>query len=93
MSTKSSHKSPRARTPRTVPEPSPARVTRLEEKQELQELNQRLEFYIIKNREKDANKGILEREVEDARDRFEADLKHAEELYQQQVCGLSFHFP
>jgi len=89
MSASSSRtKSPRAKTPRSSPSLSPTRATRMEEKEELQELNKRLEFYILRNREKDASQGVLQRELDLLRERTDEELAHAEQVHQQQLEEL-----
>jgi len=87
MSTASAKKSPRPKTPRAAA-PSPTRITRLEDKEELAELNKRLEVYILKNREKDANHGSVQREVDAVRERAEEELQRMEDLHQQQLADL-----
>lgn len=87
MSTASAKKSPRPKTPRAAA-PSPTRITRLEEKEELAELNKRLEVYILKNREKDASQGSVQREIDAVRERAEDELQRVEDLHQQQLADL-----
>lgn len=61
-------------------------MTRLEEKQQLAELNKRLEHYILRQREKDANQGILEKELEAFRDQAEAEMEQAQGLWNDQLA-------
>jgi len=60
----------------------------MEEKEELQELNKRLEFYILRNREKDASQGVLQRELDLLRERTDEEMAHAERVHQQQLDEL-----
>jgi len=67
--------------------PSLLRRSRMEEKNELQELNRRLELYIMRAREKDASAGGLTREMSLLRQKHAADLtalrRHHEQRYNE----------
>lgn len=64
---------------------SPTRITRLEEKTKLQHLNNRLEQYILKQRERDASQGVLEKELAALRDLHEQEMKNARAVWEEQV--------
>lgn len=78
------------KTPKTPANPvtgtaTPGRVARLEEKSELQDLNKRLEFYILKQREKDASAGSIQRNIIENKEYYEAEIAKMKTLHESQV--------
>jgi len=67
---------------------SPTRVTRIEEKKELQELNHRLEMYILNNREREAFIANVQHDRDNLRKQYEDQIEHAEDLHNSQVCCI-----
>lgn len=61
------------------------RLTRLDEKSELQGLNKRLEFYILKQRERDASADAWGRELANLKNKHAADLEHQKNLFENQL--------
>lgn len=66
-------------------EQDPTRLTRLDEKSELQGLNKRLEFYILKQRERDASADAWGRELANLKNKHAADLEHQKNLFENQL--------
>jgi hypothetical protein len=66
-------------------EDTPTRLTRLDEKSELQGLNKRLEFYILKQRERDASADAWGRELANLKNKHAADLEHQKNLFENQL--------
>jgi chromosome segregation ATPase len=83
-----SRRTPKAARTLAPPAFSPTRISRLEEKAELQDLNKRLELYIMKNREKDASKGVMERELDELRDNFRNELMRERDEYARQIAAV-----
>lgn len=67
-------------------EDTPTRLTRLDEKSELQGLNKRLEFYILKQRERDASQDAWGRELNNLKNKHAADLEHQKNLFENQLA-------
>jgi hypothetical protein len=61
-------------------------VERAEERSELQSLNQRLEVYIMSQREKDAARDGVKRETETLRESFERELADAAAVHEKQLA-------
>lgn len=66
-------------------EDTPTRLSRLDEKSELQGLNKRLEFYILNRRERDASADGWVRELEGLKNKHAADLEHQKKLFENQL--------
>jgi hypothetical protein len=66
-------------------EDTPTRLSRLDEKSELQGLNKRLEFYILKQRERDASADAWGRELANLKNKHAADLEHQKNLFENQL--------
>ena len=64
---------------------TPTRLSRLDEKSELQGLNKRLEFYILNRRERDASADGWVRELEALKNKHAADLEHQKKLFENQL--------
>lgn len=58
----------------------------MEEKSELQDLNKRLEFYILKQRERDASAGSIQRTISENRDYYEKEIDKLKSLHETQVA-------
>lgn len=64
---------------------TPTRLSRLDEKSELQGLNKRLEFYILKQRERDASADAWVREVTNLKNKHSNDLEQQRTLFENQL--------
>lgn len=67
---------------------TPARMTRLDEKNQLQELNRRLEYYILLQRERDASLGSAQRELDVVRDNAERELTSIKKSFEDQISRI-----
>ena len=65
---------------------TPARMTRLEERKDLQELNRRLEQYILRQRERDAQVSSMQRDIDTAKSKFEQDRLNDQRLFEAQLA-------
>jgi len=83
MSRKTPAKSPRAKTAA-----SPMRITRLEEKTQLQELNARLEHYILKQRERDASQGSVQGEIDALKRLYDEETENLRNDYGERLEKL-----
>jgi lamin B len=86
----SSRKTP-AKSPRQKPKAdtavSPMRITRLEEKTQLQELNQRLEQYIMRQRERDASQGSVQSEIDALKHLYEEETENLRADFSERVSA------
>jgi hypothetical protein len=64
---------------------TPTRTARLEEKHQLQELNKRLEMYILKQRERDASLGGAQRDIDVVKDTCIREVKTISENFETQL--------
>lgn len=65
---------------------SATRMARLEEKSELQDLNKRLEFYILKQRERDASAGSIQRTLGENKEFYEKEITKMKSLHESQIA-------
>lgn len=63
---------------------TPARRSREAERTELADLNKRLEFYILHQREKEASQSGIQRELDALRERYDGETRDMKALYENQ---------
>ncbi len=66
---------------------TPTRVTRVEEKNEFQRLNKRLEYYILCQKEREASTSGLRNELNSLREKSRADIAELKEIYDTQLSS------
>jgi len=71
-----------------TPRMTPTRMARVEEKVQLQELNKRLEFYILRQRERDASLGGAQRELDIVKDNTEREVETIKRTYETQIQNV-----
>jgi len=71
-----------------TPRMTPTRMARVEEKIQLQELNKRLEFYILRQRERDASLGGAQRELDIVKDNTEREVETIKRTYETQIHNV-----
>jgi hypothetical protein len=69
-------------------EDTPTRLSRLHEKAELADLNKRLEFYILKQKQRDASADSLAREIEEIRSHAQAQMEMEREKFKSELHDL-----
>lgn len=67
---------------------TPARKAKMGEKEELQDLNKRLEFYILTRREREKKLDTYQQKITELKERQDAELENQKALYESQLTNL-----